>query len=100
MVYAGFFKEFRITDYILKSNVSISTSLAGGYFFGNIYKGTATRPQSKFTIIPEVDVKLSNNKFIFYSGLEFMNTGFHKIGPLWLEGTEKVPRARLLNIKQ
>lgn len=84
MAYAGLFKEFRLTDNIFESNVSISTSLAAAYFFGNRFKGTGTRPEDKFKLIPEVDIKWSKKNFTIFSGIQFRNTDFHKVGPIWV----------------
>jgi len=83
LVYAGLFKEFPLTDNILKSNVSVSVSLAGAYSLGNRFKGTETRPENKFKLIPGADIKWLRKNYVLFAGVEFMNTDFHKIGPVW-----------------
>jgi ankyrin repeat protein len=81
--YAGFFREFKLTDNIIKSNYSIRASLAGAWFFGNRFKGTAVRPESQFKLIPEIDLKWSKRNIAIFSGIEFLDTKFHQIGPVW-----------------
>ncbi|MDQ1296780.1 MAG: hypothetical protein QG611_759, partial [Bacteroidota bacterium] len=84
MAYAGLFKDFRLSDNIMESSVSISTSVAAAWFFGNRFKGTGIRPDNKFKLIPSVDLKWSKKNLSIFSGIEFMNTDFHKIGPMWI----------------
>lgn len=81
--YAGFFKDFKLTDNIVKSNYSITVSLAGAWFFGNKLKGTEVRPESKFKLIPEIDLKWSKRNVAIFSGIEYMATDFYHIGPFW-----------------
>jgi ankyrin repeat protein len=83
LVYAGIFKEFQLTDNLLKSNYSITTSLSAGYSFGNKLIGTLISPEDKFRVIPAVSFKMTKEKFTLISGLEFTNTDFYKIGPVW-----------------
>jgi ankyrin repeat protein len=83
IVYAGIFKEFPLTDNLFKSNFSFSTSLSAGYSFGNKLKGTLITPDNKIKIIPAVSFKWYKNNLALISGIEFTNTDFYKIGPLW-----------------
>ena len=84
VVYTGIFKDFRITDNIFKSNIYFSTSLSAAYFFGSKYKGTMIKPDSKFKLIPAISIKwIIKNNITVVSGIEYMNTDFHKIGPVW-----------------
>jgi ankyrin repeat protein len=83
LVYAGIFKEFQLTDNLLKSNYSITTSLSAGYSFGNKLTGTLITPEDKFRVIPAVSFKMTKEKYNLITGLEFTNTDFYKIGPMW-----------------
>lgn len=83
VVYAGMFKEFPLTNNILRGNRSFYTSLSLGYSFGNKFKGTDIAPAGKFKIIPELGLKWSRNNYILYTGLELIRSGFNKVGPLW-----------------
>jgi hypothetical protein len=83
IVYAGVFKEFSLTDNVFKSNFSLYTSLSAAYSFGNKFRGTSIVPENRFKIIPAISLKWSKNNFMLFSGIEFMNTDFYKIGPIW-----------------
>ncbi len=83
LVYAGVFKEFPLTDNLLKSNYSILTSLSAAYSYGNKLKGTLLTPGNKFKVIPAVSIKWSKNNLALISGIEFTSTDFYKIGPVW-----------------
>jgi ankyrin repeat protein len=82
-VYAGIFKDFPVTDNIFKSNIYFSTSLSAGYSFGNKYKGSNNAPESRFRLNPAISLKWTKNNFSFVSGLEYMNTDFSGMWPLW-----------------
>jgi hypothetical protein len=84
MIYAGLFKDFKITDHPLKNNWFVSGSIAAGYTFGNKLKGTAIIPPNKFKIVPEIAFKWAGNHFNFFGGLDFLKTDFYKVGPVWL----------------
>jgi hypothetical protein len=77
------FKEFAISDISGRNTFSVILSLYAGYYFSNKFKGTSIIPESKYLVIPEADFKWSHNNFIFYTGLEYMNSGFHRISPFW-----------------
>ena len=84
VVYTGIFKDFRITDNMFRSNIYFSTSLSAAYFFGSKFKGTLIKPDNKFKVIPAIGIKwIIKNNITLVSGIEFMNTDFHKIGPVW-----------------
>ena len=83
LVYAGVFKEFTLSDNLLKSNYAILASLSAGYSFGNKFKGTLITPENKFRMIPAVSFKISKNKLALTTGIEFTNTDLYKIGPVW-----------------
>ena len=83
LFYAGVFKDFPLTDNIFRSNIYFSASLSAGYSFGNKYKGTEKAPESKFRLIPGISFKWSKNNFNFITGIEYMNTEFHWIWPVW-----------------
>jgi len=83
LVYAGIFKDIPLTDNAFRSNVIFTGSLSAGYFFGNKYSGTETSPESKFKIIPSVSFKLVRKNFGVFAGIEYMNTDFYRLWPLW-----------------
>ncbi len=84
IVYAGVFKDFRLTDNMYKSNIYLSSSLSAAYAFGNKFKGTLINPDNSFKVIPAIGFKwIIKYNITLVSGLEFMNTDFHKIGPVW-----------------
>jgi len=83
IVYGGIFKEILLKDNPLKSDVILTGTLSGGYFFGNKFKGTETSPASKFRIMPAVSLKLVKKDFAVFAGLEFMNTDFYRTWPVW-----------------
>ena len=84
VVYAGVFKDFIVAENQFRSSIAVSASLSAAYFFGNRFKGTNLSPDNKFTAIPAVTLKLMKKNFIFSGGLEYMNTGFYHIGPVWV----------------
>jgi len=83
IVYAGIFKDIQLTDNAFKSNVILSGSLSAGYFFGNMYLGTEASPESGFRIIPSVSLKIVKKNFGAFTGVEYMNTDFYRVWPLW-----------------
>jgi ankyrin repeat protein len=83
LIYAGIFKDFRLTNNPLKSNFIISASLSTAYFFGNRFKGSETAPESKYKVIPEISIKWIWRNFSLFSGIEYMKTDFCRIGPIW-----------------
>jgi len=85
LAYAGLFREFQLTDNLLKANYWLSASLSAGYSFGNRLAGTLKTPGNKFRIVPVISIKWTKDNLSLISGLEFMNTDFYKIGPLWLK---------------
>jgi ankyrin repeat protein len=84
VVYAGIFKDIPLTDNPFGGNWYFTGSVCGGYSFGNKLKGTDINPGDKFRFIPAAGFKWTKGTFSFDSGLEYMNTDFYKIGPLWL----------------
>ncbi len=83
LVYGGIFKEFPLTDNLVKSNYYITASLSAAYSFGNKLKGTLIQPGNEFKVIPAVSIKMSKKNFALISAIEFTGTDFYKIGPLW-----------------
>jgi ankyrin repeat protein len=83
LFYAGVFKDFPLTDNLLKPNYSIMASISAGYSFGNKLRGTMTVPGNKFKVIPAISIKWTKNHFAMTSGFEFTNTDFYRIGPVW-----------------
>lgn len=84
VAYAGIFKNFKLTDNPMKSNLYFTASLSGGYWFGNRFKGTETSPDSKFNLMPAAGLKWTKRSFSLYAEIEYMNTGYYKTEPIWL----------------
>lgn len=84
LVYVGVFKDFQLTDNLFKGNFHLSASLAAGYSFGNKFKGTEIEPDSKFRILPAASLKWNKNAFVFFTGLEYFDSGFYRTGPIWV----------------
>jgi hypothetical protein len=82
--WAGIYKDFTITDYLFRNNLSISCSLTGGYFFGNKYKGSDKGPESKFKLSPGVAFKMERKNRVIFTGVELMTTGYSRMLPVWL----------------
>jgi ankyrin repeat protein len=83
MFYAGFFKDFSLTNRIERGNLILSTSLSGGYTFGNKFKGTMITPDNSFKIIPCATLKYTKNAISAFSGIEYIKSDYYKIGPVW-----------------
>jgi len=84
IVFAGLFKDFTLSEKPSGLRFNISTSLSAGYNFGGEFKGTNLSPENKLRIIPSAGFKLEQNHFAFRTDLEYMNSGFYRIGPLWV----------------
>jgi ankyrin repeat protein len=84
VAYAGLFKDFVIFDNPVKSNLSLSISLLAGYSFGNMLKGTLVKPDNQFMVIPDITFKWNKRNFSLSAGLEYMNSQFYNVGPLWI----------------
>jgi len=84
IVYAGLFKDFTLSEKTAGRKFSVSTSLSAGYKFGGEFKGTNLSPENKLRIIPTAGFKLERNHLAFRTDLEYMNSGFYRIGPLWV----------------
>lgn len=84
VAYAGIFKNFRISDNPLKGNLFFTASLSGGYWFGKNFKGTETSPDSKFRLMPAAGLKWMKRSFSLFAEIEYMNTQYYKLEPVWL----------------
>jgi ankyrin repeat protein len=84
VVYAGLFKDFALTDNAFRGNFELSTSLLAGYTFGNKLKGTLMTPNNKFMVIPDITFKWTKKFLSLFTGMEYMNTDYYHVGPLWL----------------
>ena len=84
IVYAGIFKDFILVDHKVKNTLSLSTSVSAGYSFGNTLKGTDIAPGNKFRLMPSAGFKWQINNLSLSASVEYMNSDFYKIGPLWL----------------
>jgi len=83
VAYAGVFKDFTLTDNMFRGNFYFTTQLAAGYSFGNKFKGTEIVPENNLRILPSAGLKWMNDYLIIYTGVEYMNTDFYKVGPVW-----------------
>jgi hypothetical protein len=83
VVYAGLFKDFALTDNLLRSNFSLYASLSVAYNFGNTFKGTEITPESKLRILPEIGFKWTKENLTVFSGIDYMNTDFFRPVPFW-----------------
>jgi ankyrin repeat protein len=83
VAYAGAFKDFDLTDNLFRGNFCFVATLAAGYSFGNKFKGTDIVPKNKFRILPSAGFKWVKNNIVIFTGIEYMNSDFHKIGPVW-----------------
>jgi ankyrin repeat protein len=83
VAYAGIFKDFAITDRSYGLNYSISTSLSGGYYFGNQLKGTRITTGNKFNVIPSVNLNISRFNSSVSMGIEYTKTEYYYSGPVW-----------------
>lgn len=84
IVFAGIFKDFTVSEYAPGTKITVSASLSTGYSFGSKFKGTNITPENKFRIMPATGVKFQKKHLTIRADLEYMNTGFYHIGPLWL----------------
>jgi ankyrin repeat protein len=83
VAYAGIFKDFNLTDRQDRFNFIFSTSLSGGYSFGNKLKGTMITGGNNFLIIPSLSIKATKMNFTFNMGMEYMKTEYYHNSPLW-----------------
>lgn len=83
LVYAGFFKNYRIGGNSEKLVTQFSPSLLAGYSFGNRFKGSNKIPESKIKIIPAISFNWTFRNFTLNAGAEYIKTDFYKIGPVW-----------------
>jgi len=84
IIYGGFFRDFTLSEKSSGMKFIITASLSTGYNFGGKFKGTNLSPGNKFKIIPAAGFKLQQKHFAFRTDLEYMNSGFYHIGPLWV----------------
>ncbi len=84
LAYAGVSKDFRLTDNPLNGNWHFTSSLSAGYRFGDVLRGTDNVPDPKFKIIPEAGLRWIKGGLAFEASLEYMKSGFYKVGPIWL----------------
>lgn len=84
IVYAGLFKDFKIKENLTGRKLFLSTSLMAAYTFGNKLKGTNMTPEARLRLVPSVNLKLQINHLVVMSGLEYMNSPFYRVGPLWV----------------
>lgn len=84
LAFAGIFKEFTLYEKPDRYNLIFSASLLGGYSFSNDLKGTFKSPDNSFRLIPAAALQIQSRHLTFSAGIEYMETGFHKNGPVWI----------------
>lgn len=84
LVYAGVFKDFTVSEKSSGFKFIVSTSLSAGYEFGNKFRGINLSPENKIKIIPATGIEIQKGHFTLKTDLEYLNTQFYHIGPLWL----------------
>lgn len=84
LIYTGVFKDFRLYENPFKSSLTLSASLLAGYSFGHTLEGTLLAPRDKFQVIPDITMRWAGKHMGLYTGLEYINSSFYKIGPVWM----------------
>ncbi|HLN21936.1 MAG TPA: ankyrin repeat domain-containing protein [Bacteroidales bacterium] len=84
LAYAGIFKDLKISEIPNQYKFVFTASLLGGYSFGNEMKGTYKNTESKFSLIPSAALQLQFRNVRLSAGLEYLESEFYKVGPLWL----------------
>lgn len=84
VAYAGFFKDFKLTESPIRPDLFFSASLMAGYSFGNKLNGTSILPENKLKIIPAASLKYTGHNLTFNCGVEYIATEFYHTGPVWL----------------
>jgi hypothetical protein len=84
MFYGGIFKDYYLTRNPYTGNWIFTASAVAAYGFGSKLEGTNIIPWNKFILIPSIGIKRSGTRFSVYSNIDYMNTMFYKIGPVWL----------------
>jgi len=86
MIYAGLFKDFNLTNRPDRVNTVFTTSLSGGYTFGNSFRGTMIKPDNSLKIIPGIGVKWIKDPLAIFINAEYINyPDYYKIGPIWFK---------------
>jgi ankyrin repeat protein len=86
MIYAGLFRDFNLTTSPDRVNTVFTTSLSGGYTFGNRFRGTMLYPDNGFKLIPGITVKWIKDPVSVFAGAEYINyPDYYKIGPIWFK---------------
>ena len=84
LFYAGVFKDFPLTDNLFRGDIYFNSTIRAGYFFGNELKGTYINPGGKIKIAPSVGLKWIWKNFTIGTDLEYMNSGYDLMAPVWL----------------
>ncbi|MDZ7634332.1 MAG: ankyrin repeat domain-containing protein [Bacteroidales bacterium] len=83
VIYAGLFREFRLSRQASVNTWSFVPSLSAGYRFYSRYSGTNDKPEDKFCIMPSAEFRWGFRQFHLGSGITYLNTPFYKVLPLW-----------------
>ena len=81
--YTGLFKDFSLTNNPLRGNFSLTASIAGGYYFRNVLKGTLNAPGNKLIVLPSAGAKWTYKSLSVYGGFDYMKSAFYNSGPVW-----------------
>ena len=84
IAYGGIFKDFNMTNHLVGGNWVLNSSVVAAYNFGNKLKGTNIAPEDQLKIIPSIGIKRTGYKVAIYGNLDYMNTRFYKVGPVWM----------------
>jgi ankyrin repeat protein len=84
VVWAGFFKDFRINGTQGPFEWHFSTTVKAGWKFGDKYPGTEIKPEHGLVIIPGISLIAESSFVSLSASVEYMRTEVYKSGPVWL----------------
>ena len=74
-----------ISNTINEILINIDQRAFGGDLSGLKFKGTNIYPEKKISLIPSAGIKIQKNHYTFRADLEYFNTEFYRIGPIWVK---------------
>ena len=83
IVYGGIFKDFTVSEKPSGLILAVTASLSAGYSFSSEFRGTNIQPDNMFRIMPAAGIKVRKGHYTIKVDLEYVNTEFYRIGPLW-----------------
>lgn len=84
VVWAGFFKDFRINGTQGPFEWYLSTTGKAGWKFGDKYPGTDIKPEQGLVFIPGMALVAESSSVSLSASVEYMRTEVYKSGPVWL----------------